>query len=421
MSRAPAPMKNEPSTTNGVNAAGSPGGGTAAPMHAMQHMYTNMQQPQYSNGSPYPHSGQNAMAQGAPGGMTNGYPGNGYPGNTMNGYPSPSPSAYDSHYSTNGYPGSSPNGYPGHSTNGYPGNSTHHVPPVDFRSDIVAQHRHQQMQQKYNPRMNDPRTAANQPMVNATDAGYPYAHRGSYGKVGLHSDYMPPYQRQQTKSVAPRRVPPPISNRQFQPPSSRTNSNMATNFTSNAATRSALKEMVAEHVPSTRSIKNLIDDRTPSTRVLKSMIDDSVGEAVDRHTSKLNSPATGASFHTKPQDEQRRIVGSAVRSVMENYTVRPISKQANTMGSTSSSYPTRDRAHPPVGSSYQSRHGTESSYPVRDRGRADTDSSYPSTGRGRGNTESSHSSSGRGHSAINSGYPSGGRGGRTQSTRDDMF
>ena len=70
MSRAPAPMKNETSPGTGATnnmpnnmMPSHPGGGTAAPMHAMQHMYTNMQQPQYSNGMQYPHTAQNAGNQ----------------------------------------------------------------------------------------------------------------------------------------------------------------------------------------------------------------------------------------------------------------------------------------------------------------------------------------------------------------------
>ncbi len=110
------------------------------------------------------------------------------------------------------------------------------------------------------------------------------------------------------------------------------------------------RSATASNLASTRAaLKDLIDERVPSTRALKNIIEDHVDKAVGRKVSQL-APQVAATpvvvaneFHTKSQDEQRRIVGDAVRSVMSNYHVTPKNTGGDDMRSTSSSYPSRDR------------------------------------------------------------------------------
>ncbi len=110
------------------------------------------------------------------------------------------------------------------------------------------------------------------------------------------------------------------------------------------------RSATASNLASTRAaLKDLIDERVPSTRALKNIIEDHVDKAVGRKVSQLAPQVAAApvvvanEFHTKSQDEQRRIVGDAVRSVMSNYHVTPKNTGGDDMRSTSSSYPSRDR------------------------------------------------------------------------------
>ncbi len=279
---------------------------TAAPaMHAMQNMYTNMQQQQNPYAMQQPFVGQQSP----------------------NPYGAPQPLV--GQQMSPAYP------------------ATQNVSVLDFKPDILAHQQATQLQQQYNAHMNSLATASAahpslglvgpdgryMPATAATPAGMsprftsnPYdsvgsamPQDGSWGSSGLHS-YAPA--QSNSGYGAPRHGASEMSR-------SATASNLA-------STRAALKD--------------LIDERVPSTRALKNIIEDHVDKAVGRKVSQLAAPQVAATpvivaneFHTKSQDEQRRIVGDAVRSVMSNYNVTPKNTHEDDLRSTSSSYPSRDR------------------------------------------------------------------------------
>ena len=276
---------------------------TAAPaMHAMQNMYTNMQQQQNPYAMQQPFVGQQSP----------------------NPYGAPQPLV--GQQMSPAYP------------------ATQNVSVLDFKPDILAHQQATQLQQQYNAHMNSVASAAHpslglvgpdgryMPATAATPAGMsprftsnPYdsvgsamPQDGSWGSSGLHS-YAP------------------------------TQSNSGYGTSHHGASEMS-RSATASNLASTRAaLKDLIDERVPSTRALKNIIEDHVDKAVGRKVSQLAPQVAAApvvvanEFHTKSQDEQRRIVGDAVRSVMSNYHVTPKNTGGDDMRSTSSSYPSRDR------------------------------------------------------------------------------
>ena len=96
----------------------------------------------------------------------------------------------------------------------------------------------------------------------------------------------------------------------------------------------ALKSAAVDPSMSQQSISAMIDERLNAKKLESAMIDERVQARLDslpvRQGSVAQSVATpspsvnvGTSFHTKPMDEQRAIVGAAVQSVMKDYHVTP--------------------------------------------------------------------------------------------------
>lgn len=313
MSRAPAPMTLEaspapmPANPYGMGTFSAmphhmmpqyPMNVAAAPMHAMQNMYTSMQQPQPS---PNPYGMQPQFV----------------------GQQTPSPY------------GMQPPVVGQQMSHGHPG--AQNVSVLDFKPDVLAQHHATQLQQQYNAHMSSiaastqptlglvgpdgrymPATAATPGGMSPRFTSGPYdavgssaAQNGSWGSNGLHSHA--PHSDSAYDSL----------HRGMSENGSSSNTNSSSSM---ASTRAALKD--------------LIDERVPSTRALKNIIEDHVDKAVGR---KMASPSVASDFHSKPHEEQRRIVGKAVRSVMEDYDVTPKSKSLNDRAYTSSPYSSRDR------------------------------------------------------------------------------
>jgi hypothetical protein len=396
MSRAPAPMTLEAATvpvnTNpyamGTFAAAMPNtmmpqypmGATASPMHAMQHMYTNMQQQplQGPYGMQQPLVGQQQLPQ------------NPYAMQPLVGQQPPlNPYAMQPLVGQQ-----APQGHPG----------MQNVSVLDFKPDVLAQQQAMQLHQQYTAHMNSMAAAAHPSLgVVGPDGRYmaataatpgamsprfapnPYdtvgtsaQQNGSWGSHGLHSH---PISRSDDAYNMPRRNTMSSMHRHMDDARARNSSSMDTqsalkdmiddrvnasrdrtnasvNHASSMATRAAMKDMIDQHVPSTRALKELIAERVPSARALNSLIEDHVERTVDRKVNQLALPQTAAApvvasgFHSKPQEEQRRIVGDAVRSVMSNYHVTPKTMPNAELGSTSSSYANRERG-PSVGSRFQ--------------------------------------------------------------------
>ena len=323
MSRAPAPMALEAST---VPANATPydmrtfasmpnqmmpqypmGGTAASPMHAMQNMYTNMQQPPQPNpyGMQQPYVGQQSPN---PDGMPQ----------PLVGQQSPNPYGMPQPLVGQGQPG------------------MQNVSVLDFKPDVLANQQAAQLQQQYNARMNSLAAAAHPSLgvigpdgrymaaTAATPGGMsprfssgPYdsvgasaPQNGSWGSHGLHS-YSTPQSNSSYNNTPRRSMNPSYTHRD----------------TSSMATRAALKDLVDERLQS-----------VPSTRALKNIIEDHVDKAVGRKVSQIApqaaaAPVVTSGFHTKPQEEQRRIVSDAVRSVMSKYNVTPKSEHDPMVGS----------------------------------------------------------------------------------------
>lgn len=347
MSRAPAPMTIEassvPAHTNPyamgtfspmpVNMMPQYAMPTAAqPMHAMQNMFTSMQQqPATPYGMQQPLVGQQSQNLY---GMQQPLVGQ----QSSNPYGVPQPLI--------GQQSLNPYGMPQplvgqQMTQGHPG--MQNVSVLDFKPDIVAHQQAAQLQQQYNSHMNAIAAAAHpslglvgpdgryMPATAATPVGVsprftsnPYdavgpstSQNGSWGSNGLHSN---PVNRADSAYDSPRRNISDMSR-------TATSSNLA-------STRAALKDLIDERVPSTRALKNIIEDH----------VDKAVGRKVSQLAPQVAAtPVVANGFHSKPQEEQRRIVGDAVRSVMSNYNVTPKNTHSDSPDSTSSSYPSRDR------------------------------------------------------------------------------
>jgi hypothetical protein len=372
MSRAPAPMTLEaasvPINTNpyamptfaampNPMMPQYPPGATASPMHAMQHMYTSMQQqPQPQPLNPYGMQ-QPLVGQQAP----------------YNPYGMQQPLVGQQ----------APQGHPG----------MQNVSVLDFKPDVLAQQQAMQLHQQYTAHVNSlaaaahpslgvvgpdgrymPATAATPHALSPRFASNPYDSvgtsaqpNGSWGSHGLHSH---PVSRSDSVYNTPRRT---MSNmhrhmdesRARSPSSamatqtalknmiderveaSHARSNSSVNHTSSMATRAAMKDMINEHVPSTRALKELIDERVPSVRALKNIIEDHVERTVGLKVSQLApqiapqttaAPVVASGFHAKSQEEQRQIVGTAVAAVMRDYHVTKKITQNEDIGGTSSAY-----------------------------------------------------------------------------------
>jgi hypothetical protein len=298
MSRAPAPMKVETASNTTVNAnpyanpyamgtlAGMPNnmapmypmGATASPMHAMQHMYTNMQQPQ----NPYGMQQQSVGAQPA---------------------------------------------HPGH-----PG--MQNVSVLDFKPDVLAQQQAAYAQQQYNSHMNSMAAAANpslgvvgpdgtyMPATAATPgamsprfASNPYssvgasAHQnGAYGSYGLHS--QPGLSHQ---------VPRPM-NYQNTPRSS-------SSFASSMSTRAAMKDMIDERVDRAVGRKvNEMASRSSAAPTTESafhqkseaeqrrIVGKAVGEVMQKYKVEERGPELDSEFDDIPSRYQARGNGPEVSS-----------------------------------------------------------------------------------------------------------
>ena len=327
MSRAPAPMKLETPNTN-VNAnpyamgtfAAMPNtavspysmGGTAAPMHAMQNMYTNMQQPQNPYGAPQPYIGQQAPA--------------------------------------------------------HPG--MQNVSVLDFKPDVLAQQQAARIQQQYNSHMNAmtaasnpslglvgpdgrylPATAATPRAMSPQFASNPYesvgasmSHNGAWGSHGLHSyehtQSRNPYgnARNMSEMYNPRRSGPP--------------SRMSEMYRGRGGP-SSMSEMYRDRSPARpRSMHNMLNSQTPSPGAVKSMINAEVQKEVGLQVGQIAknstaSPTIGTTnaFQEESKEKQREMVGAAVRNVLQHYKVE--SKYPGNRGmphDTSSSYSHPSRA-----------------------------------------------------------------------------
>jgi hypothetical protein len=262
MSRAPAPMKVETSHAT-VNAnpyamgtlSGMPNnmapmypmGATAAPMHAMQHMYTNMQQPQPQN--PYGMQQQSVGAQPAHPGMQN-------------------------------------------------------VSVLDFKPDVLAQQQAAYAQQQYNAHLNSMAAAANPSLgVIGPDGNYmpataatpgamsPRFASNSYGSVGASAHQNGAYGSYGLHSH------PGLSHQVPRPMNS-------PSYASSIATRAAMKDMIDERVDKAWSRKaNEMASRSPATPTTESafhlkseaeqkrIVGKAVGDVMQKYKVEERDPA----------------------------------------------------------------------------------------------------------------------------------
>jgi hypothetical protein len=110
--------------------------------------------------------------------------------------------------------------------------------------------------------------------------------------------------------------------------------------TANATATAAAAAAASAPVVSHRAIKDMIDHRVES-RMNKAFRQSPqiAAQPIAPVAPTTMSNTTEGGFHTKPQEEQRRIVGDAVRSVMSKYNVTPKDRDPIT----SSSYTPRNR------------------------------------------------------------------------------
>jgi hypothetical protein len=185
------------------------------------------------------------------------------------------------------------------------GNNMQTVSVLDFKPDVLAQHQQRQMQQQFQAAQNARNMAPSTMGLMGPDGRYTAATNANAGPHGVNYDeyytgahaghYAGGYSDFATNSAAP-------------PPRGGADPNFHA------------RSYESERFPDTSAPKNV---GSMSQREVKQMIDEQVRRGVSSHLADT-SKATGASAaRGVSEDEQRRLVGDAVRNVMSKYDVTP--------------------------------------------------------------------------------------------------